>query len=206
MKGITERQQEMLDYINKFGMENGMAPTISEISAAFNISAATAFAHVKALQRKNLIQRSSKARSITLPGGAHIHHFSMNLSVPILGRISAGVPGEAEEHVEGHVNVDPSMLKNVRGNAPLFALTVTGESMRDAGILDGDLLIAQRTTSVNIGDVVVARLDDAVTVKYLYMTEGKWELRPANPDFKSRFLELDQLRVQGTAVGLIRSL
>ncbi len=206
MKGITNRQQTILDYINRFGQENGMAPTISEISAAFGISAATAFAHVKALQRKNLIQRSSKARSITLPGGGHIHHFSMNLSIPILGRISAGVPGEAEEHVEGHVSVDPAMLKKVRGSNPLFALTVTGESMRDAGILDGDLLIAQKTTSVNIGDVVVARVDDAVTVKYIYLTDGKWELRPANPDFKSRFLELDQLRVQGTAVGLIRSL
>ena len=206
MKGLTDKQKQILDFINEFGRTEGMAPTINEISAHFGVTAATAFAHVRALQRKGLLNRSSKARSISLPGMQNMHHFSMNLSIPLLGRISAGVPGEAEEHVEGHVSVDPAMLKKVRGSNPLFALTVTGESMRDAGILDGDLLIAQKTTSVNIGDVVVARVDDAVTVKYIYLTDGKWELRPANPDFKSRFLELDQLRVQGTAVGLIRSL
>ena len=92
----------------------------------------------------------------------------------------------------------------IEAGAKLFAVKVHGESMRDAGILDGDVLIAQKTDSVKAGEVVIALLDDAVTVKYIYLTKGKWELRPAKPDFKSKFVELDALKVQGSVVGLVR--
>ena len=123
----------------------------------------------------------------------------------MLGRISAGVPGETEEHVERYITLDPSLLsRKIESGAKLFAVKVHGESMRDAGILDGDVLIAQKTDSVKAGDVVIALLDDAVTVKYIYLTKGKWELRPANPDFQSKFVELDALKVQGNVVGLVR--
>ncbi|MBR4519287.1 MAG: repressor LexA [Victivallales bacterium] len=205
MKGLTDKQKMILDFINEFGRTEGMAPTINEISAHFGVTAATAFAHVRALQRKGLLNRSSKARSISLPGMQNMHHFSMNLSIPLLGRISAGVPGETEEHVERYITLDPSLLsRKIESGAKLFAVKVHGESMRDAGILDGDVLIAQKTDSVKAGDVVIALLDDAVTVKYIYLTKGKWELRPANPDFQSKFVELDALKVQGNVVGLVR--
>lgn len=205
MKGLTDKQKSILDFIEQYGMEQGMAPTISEISEHFEVTAATAYAHVKALQRKGMLNRTSKARSISLPSNNHPHHFSMSLSIPLLGRISAGIPGEAEERIERYITLDPSMVaRKYQTGEPLFAVKVLGESMRDAGILDGDLLIAQKTDKVKIGDVVIACLDDAVTVKYIYLTDGKWELRPANPDFQSRFVEMDQLKVQGTVVGLMR--
>ncbi len=205
MKGLTDKQKQILDFINEFSRSEGMAPTINEISAHFGVTAATAFAHVRALQRKGLLNRSSKARSISLPGVQNMHHFSMNLSIPLLGRISAGVPGEVEEHVEKYLTVDPSLLsRNIESGKPLFAVKVQGESMRDAGILDGDVLIAQKGDAVKAGDVVIALLDDAVTVKYIFLTKGMWELRPANPDYQSRFVPLDELQVQGTVVGLVR--
>ena len=196
MKGLTDKQKMILDFINEFGRSEGMAPTINEISTHFGVTAATAFAHVRALQRKGLLNRSSKARSISLPGMQNMHHFSMNLSIPLLGRISAGVPGETEEHIERYITLDPSLLsRRIESGAKLFAVKVHGESMRDAGILDG---------AVKAGDVVIALLDDAVTVKYIYLTKGMWELRPANPDFQSKFVELDALKVQGHVVGLVR--
>ena len=205
MKGLTDKQKMILDFINEFGRSEGMAPTINEISTHFGVTAATAFAHVRALQRKGLLNRSSKARSISLPGMQNMHHFSMNLSIPLLGRISAGVPGETEEHIEKFISIDPSLLsRKVAAGAKIFAVKVQGESMRDAGILDGDILIAQKTDSVKVGEVIIALLDDAVTVKYIYLTKGQWELRPANPEFKSRFVPLDDLKVQGSVIGLVR--
>ena len=205
MKGVTDKQKMILDFINQFGQNEGMAPTINEISSHFGVTAATAFAHVRALQRKGLLNRSSKARSISLPGMQNMHHFSMNLSIPLLGRISAGVPGETEEHIEKFISIDPSLLsRKVAAGAKIFAVKVQGESMRDAGILDGDILIAQKTDSVKVGEVIIALLDDAVTVKYIYLTKGQWELRPANPEFKSRFVPLDDLKVQGSVIGLVR--
>ena len=195
----------ILDFINQFGQTEGMAPTINEISTHFGVTPATAFAHVRALQRKGLLNRSSKARSISLPGMQTMHHFSMNLSIPLLGRISAGVPGETEEHIEKFISIDPSLLsRKIAAGAKIFAVKVQGESMRDAGILDGDILIAQKTDSVKVGEVIIALLDDAVTVKYIYLTQGQWELRPANPEFKSRFVPLDDLKVQGSVIGLVR--
>ena len=168
MKGVTDKQKMILDFINQFGQNEGMAPTINEISSHFGVTAATAFAHVRALQRKGLLNRSSKARSISLPGMQNMHHFSMNLSIPLLGRISAGVPGETEEHIEKFISIDPSLLsRKVAAGAKIFAVKVQGESMRDAGILDGDILIAQKTDSVKVGEVIIALLDDAVTVKYI---------------------------------------
>lgn len=209
MNGLTDKQSGILDYINHFSNTQGMAPTINELSEHFNVTPATIFAHVRALQRKGFLKRSSKARSISVANSPAVkpqrmHHFSMNLSIPVLGRISAGVPGEAEEHVDRYITIDPSLLTNHTANAPLFALTVQGESMRDAGILDGDLIIAEKTHSVKIGDIVIALLDDAVTVKYIFLSDGKWELRPANPEFQSRYVDLDKLQVQGIVTGLIR--
>lgn len=208
MKGTTDKQREVLEYINQFGMTQGMAPTISEISEHFGVTPATAFSHVRALQRKGLLNRASnKARSILVPGvNNRLHHFSMSLSIPILGRISAGAPGEVEENVERYITVDPSIIPSHRLNGKeLFAVKVNGESMRDAGILDGDLLIAQKQDTVKLGEIVIALVDNAVTVKYIYLTDGQWELRPANPDYTSRFVALDALRVQGSVVGLIRN-
>lgn len=204
MKGLTDKQKAVLDFINQFSQQHGMAPTVNEVSEHFKVTPATAFSHIRALKQKGLLTRTSKARSISMPWSSRMHHFSMSLSIPVLGRISAGAPGEVEQHVDRYITVDPGLLPKCTSGAPLFALTVQGESMRDAGILDGDLIIAQKTAAVKMGDIVIAMVDNEVTVKYIYYTNGQWELRPANPLFQSRFVDLERLQVQGTVTGLIR--
>lgn len=204
MKGLTEKQQEILDYVSEFSHREGMPPTVAEISDHFGIKGATAFAHLRALQRKGYLNRSSKARSLSVAQAEKPRHFAMTLSVPVLGRISAGVPFLAEQHVERHIQIDPRTLPSRVSSCKLFALQVTGESMRDLGILDGDLVIAKATEEAEIGDIIVAMVDNETTVKSLYLTNNQWELRPANSDYKSRFVPLEQLNVQGVVVALQR--
>lgn len=204
MKGLTDKQQEILDFISDFGRKEGMAPTIFEISEHFKIKSATAFAHVRALQRKGFVNRSSKARSLTLAQSDKPRHFSLTLSIPVLGRISAGVPLLSEEHVERKIQIDPKTLPAKIGGQKLFGLVVQGESMRDMGILDGDLIIAKQTQSASIGDIVVAMIDGETTVKSLYISGEQWELRPANPEYKSRFVPFEKLNVQGVVIALQR--
>ena len=204
MKGLTETQQDILDFVSEFSHREGMAPTVSEISEHFGIKAATAFAHLRALQRKGYVNRSSKARSLSLTQAEKPKHYSLTISVPVLGRISAGVPFMAEQHVERHIQIDPRTLPARVSSCKLFALQVTGESMRDLGILDGDLVIAKATEEAEIGNIIVAMVDNETTVKSLYLTNNQWELRPANKDFKSRFVPLEQLNIQGVVVALQR--
>lgn len=206
MRGLTEKQKEVLDYVSEFIREEGMPPTITEISQHFKVQAATAFAHIRALQRKGFVNRSSKARSLTLPQLEKPRHYSLTLSIPVLGRISAGVPLLVEQNIEGRIQVDAKTLPRGIGDCKLFALQVHGESMRDLGILDGDTIIAKQTPEAQIGDVVVASVDGETTVKSLYLTDDKQcELRPANPEFHSRFVSPDHLEIQGVVVMLQRT-
>lgn len=205
MKGLTKKQQEMLDFIDMFTRKEGMAPTVYEIADYFGIKSATAFAHLRALQRKGYVTRSSKARSLTLLRADKPRHLSLTLSIPLLGRISAGAPLLAEEHIEQTITYDPSLLPKGVGGHKLFALRVFGESMRDLGILDGDIVLARQTESPAIGDVVVALVDGETTVKSLYIRDGKVELRPANADFKPHFYSPDKVFIQGVVFALHRN-
>ena len=204
MKELTSKQKSILDYINDFFRKEGMAPTIYEISDYFGIKSPTAFAHVRALQKKGAINRSSKARSISVVGSSRPRYFSMNQSVPVLGHISAGATTDSPENVERHVMVDSSIIPRTASRDDLFGLVVHGESMRDLGILDGDTVIVCRNSHFSNGDVVVALVDGETTVKSIYKQKDIWELRPANPDFKSRFVPEGHLSVQGVLVGLMR--
>ncbi len=204
MKGLTARQQDVLDFIIEFSELEGMPPTIQEISEHFSVASTTAFSYVRNLQRKGYITRSSKARSLSVVNAKPARHFSMSLSIPLLGRISAGAPLFAEEHIERHIRMDPSMLpRGIAGNK-LFALQVQGDSMQDLGIHDGDILVAKQKQQVAIGNIVIALVDGETTVKSLYLSNGQWELRPANSAYQSLFLPLEQLQVQGIVVALQR--
>lgn len=204
MKGLTIKQQEVLDFIEEFNRREGMAPTVYEIAKNFGIKPATAFAHLRALQRKGYVDRSSKARSLTLLRPSSPKHLSLTLSIPVLGRISAGLPLLAEENVEETIQLDPRVLPRGIGGHRLFALRVTGNSMKDKGIFDGDLLICKEQASPQIADIVVALVEDEATVKQFYLTDGKIELRPANKDFKSQFYDLDMVRIQGIVIAVHR--
>ena len=206
MKGLTQKQQEILDFVAEFGRREGMAPTVYEIAENFGIKSATAFAHLRALQRKGYVTRSSKARSLTLLRGETASSGpSLTLTVPVLGRISAGVPLLAEEQVEASIQFDPKLLPRGAGGHRIFGLRVFGDSMRDLGILDGDTVVAKQQPNASIGDIVVALVDNEATVKSLYIKDDRVELRPANPDYDSLFVPIDAVSIQGVVVALHRT-
>lgn len=205
MKGLTEKQQKVLDYIDRFMRSEGMAPTVYEMADEFGIKPATAFAHVRALQRKGYLTRSSKARSISLTQSEKPRHMSLTLSIPLLGRISAGLPLMATENVEKYLKLDPSMLPAGTGGHQLFGLKVIGESMRDAGIMDGDMVVAKQTTEVSPGNIVVAIVEDETTVKHFYINDRQVELHPANQDFDVQTYDLERVQIQGVVIALFRT-
>ncbi len=207
MKGLTKKQREFLAFIEKFSKEEGMAPTVYEIADQFGIKTSTVFAHLQALQKKGFLTRSSKARSISLSKKiTNIQNESDSspiVKIPLIGRVCAGMPVDSPELREGTISCDPSFL---RGSiSELFALKVTGESMRDVGILDGDVVIAQQTHNIRRGDVVVALVDNETTVKSFFpAADSKVELRPANSDFTSQFYPVGRVTIQGKIVSLQR--
>lgn len=207
MKGLTDKQREILDFIEGFTDSEGMAPTVYEIANHFDIKTSTVFAHIRALQRKGFLTRSSKARSIALSGRKkQARHVSFVLSIPLLGRISAGLPLDSPELREGEVFCDISMIGFAGANADkLFALKINGESMKDLGIIDEDIVIVKQTQDIKAGDVVVALVHDETTVKSYYNPgNGKIELRPANPRFKPQFYPQEDVKIQGKVVALQR--
>ena len=207
MIGLTMKQKRILEYIHRFSKEQGMPPTVYEIADKFGIKTSTVHAHLVALQNKDAIERTSKARSIKV----NVRMFPVRskgemLAIPLLGRISAGLPLASQEEREGEIYFSPSMLRgNIVANR-LFALKVNGESMRDLGILDGDVIVVQQTQSLREGDIVAALVEDETTVKSYFRTpEGRVELRPANSDFQSRYYDPGDVLIQGKVLGLQRS-
>ena len=205
MKGLTVKQQEILDFVDRFMRHEGMAPTVYEIADYFKIKSATAFAHLRALQRKGYVDRSSKARSLTLLRSDRPKTASLMLAVPVLGRIAAGMPVTAEENIEATIQFDPALLPRGAGGQQIFGLKVMGDSMRDLGILDGDTVIAKKADTASIGNIVVALVDNETTIKSLYIKDKMVELRPANPAYQSQFYPLDKVLIQGIVVALQRT-
>lgn len=206
MKSLTEKQQQVLNFIESFQEREGMAPTVYEISDHFGIKTSTAFAHLKALERKKELSRSSKARSITLANKKNdtLYLFSGALMIPLLGRVNAGMPSDNSEFKEGDICIDSSMLGSCDSDK-LFALRIQGESMRDLGMYDGDLIIVEQSANVRTGDVVVALVNNEVTVKtYRPAPDNIIELHPANPDFKIQRYPASDVSIQGKVVLLQR--
>ncbi len=205
MKTLTEKQKKILDFIEEFLDREGMAPTVYEIADHFGIKTSTVFAHLKALQRKNQLTRSSKARSISLNRvRTGIRQMSFVLPVPLLGRINAGLPSDSPELREGEVYVAGKIVDRV-DQKNLFALRVNGESMRDLGIYDDDVVIVNRGAEVRPGDIVVALVNNETTVKsYFPLKGGRVELRPANPEFSTQVYSVNQVQVQGRVIALQR--
>ena len=194
---LTDRQAEILRFIRDTVEETGFPPTRAEIARALGFASANAAEdHLKALARKGVIELAGggMARGIRLaepPGLA------------VIGRVAAGQPILAEQHVQARFQMDPSMF-HPRAD---YLLKVKGLSMRDAGILDGDLLAVHSTTEARSGQIVVARIDDEVTVKRYRRLGNRVELQPENPDFEVIVVDLKEqaLQIEGLAVGLIRN-
>jgi repressor LexA len=192
---LTPKQRKVLNFVRKSIRKTGFPPTRTEIAKAFHYSSANAAQeHLRILDRKGAIELTpSASRGIRLteePG------------LPLIGRVAAGSPILAEEHVERHCQVDPALFQP-RAD---YLLKVRGMSMRDAGILDGDLLAVHRTREARSGQIVVARVHDEVTVKRLRRRGNTVELLPENPEFKTIVVDLreDDFAIEGLGVGVIR--
>ncbi len=196
MRELTMRQQEVLDVLREFIEENGIAPTHAELAERLGVSSTKAAAdHLKALAKKGVIRlHSEKTRGIQILAGEVEE-------LPLVGSVAAGLPIEAVENVERYVTI-PEVLRRKK---PTFLLRVRGDSMKDAGILDGDLIAVRKTQTAEIGQIVVARLDDEVTVKRLGRKDGKAVLYPENSDFQPIVVSPEQLVIEGQFVGLIRA-
>ncbi|MEQ4531003.1 MAG: transcriptional repressor LexA [Mixta sp.] len=198
MKTLTARQQQVYDLIRDHINQTGMPPTRAEIAARLGFrSPNAAEEHLKALARKGVIEMVSGAsRGIRLMA-------EEENGLPLIGRVAAGEPLLAQEHIESRFQVDPNLFKPHAD----FLLRVSGMSMKDIGIVDGDLLAVHKTQDVRNGQVVVARIDDEVTVKRLKRQGNTVQLLPENNDFQPIVVDLQQqtLTIEGLAVGVIRN-
>ena len=200
MDKLTQRQSQVLLFIQQFIDAMGMPPTRAEIARDLGFrSVNAAEEHLRALERKGVIE--------LIPGtsrGIQLKDFLRDqLGLPLIGRVAAGNPILAQEHIEGHYRIDTSIFSLL----PHFLLRVEGMSMKDAGILDGDLVAVHRTAEVRSGQIIVARLEDEVTVKR-YRQEGRvvW-LLPENDSFSPIKVDLkrETMVIEGVVVGLVRN-
>lgn len=202
-KGLTKRQESILQYIIESIRDYGRPPTIAEMGEEFGITSTNGVNdHLIALEKKGYIERTSKARGIHVtPKGATGLYQNDSAMVPLLGHVAAGQPILAEENIEDYVAVSGDLAK--RG---AFCLTVHGDSMIEDGILDGDTVVVDPTRRPKRGDVVVALVEDEATVKHYYPKQGMVELRPANAAMSSIMVSGGMLQLQGVVVGVQRSL
>ena len=195
MRDLTRRQEEILNLIREWMETTGLPPTRAEIAQHFGFSSPNAAEqHLKVLAKKGVLDLvPGTSRGIRLKGDG---------GVPLVGQVAAGSPILAQENIERHYQFDAAIF-NPRAD---YLLKVRGMSMRDAGILEGDLLAVKRASDARNGQIVIARIDDDVTVKRLQRQSGRIELLPENPDFEPIVVQPGQdFALEGIAVGLIRT-
>lgn len=196
MDTLTSRQAEILELIRSYVAEEGCPPTRAEIAETLGFRSPNAAEdHLRALERKGMIE--------LVPGASRgIRLLDEEYGLPVVGRVAAGEPVLAEEHIEDYCQLEPDTF---RPRAD-YLLRVTGDSMRDIGIHDGDLLAVHRTRRVENGQIVVARLDDEVTVKRFRQRGSIVRLLPENPDYEPIRVDLREqdLVIEGLGVGILR--
>jgi repressor LexA len=218
MQGLTDRQHQVLQYIRESIQERGYPPTLREIGAHMGIRSTNGVNdHLRALERKGYLTREDmKSRALRpkdlgdVPGGEHgpANDASADdlVSVPLLGRIAAGQPILAQEHVEDTLRVDRSM---VRGDRDVFALRVQGDSMIEAGILSGDIIFVRRQSTAQRGEMVAALIGDEATVKYYFPEKDYIRFQPANGSMAPilvRAADFKPTMLLGIVVGVYRRL
>jgi repressor LexA len=199
MRELTPRQKQILEMIQEFIAETGMPPTRAEIAKELGFKSANAAEeHLRALQRKGALE--------LLPGASRGIQLKDSLrdqmGLPLVGRVAAGSPILAEEHIETHYKIDPHLFRP----KPHYLLRVHGMSMKNAGILDGDLVAVHRTPEVRSRQIIVARIDDEVTVKRYRQNGSLVSLLPENEEFEPIEVDLreQELVIEGVVVGVIR--
>ncbi len=196
-KELTDRQKEVFIALKGYVNDYGIAPSHVELAELIGVRSSKAAAdHLKALERKNVIEIYPDK-----PRGIRIVEDKNEYEIPLVGSVAAGVPIEAIENVESYITI-PEVLQRKK---PTFLLRVRGDSMIDAGILDGDLIAVRKTQTANVGEIVVARIEDEVTVKRLEMQGANAVLQPANDFYEPIVLPAEDLAIEGLFVGLIRA-
>ena len=196
MRPLTARQAEILQLIRDVVQSTGFPPTRADIAQVLGFKSANAAEdHLRALERKGYIE--------LLPGASRGIRLAEGTGLPVIGRVAAGSPILAEAHIQDRVQIDPSLFSPHAD----YLLKVRGTSMRDIGIHEGDLLAVHSTSEARSGQVVVARINNEVTVKRLKRQGSQIQLLPENPDFKPIYIDpqRDQFAIEGLAVGLIRN-
>ena len=207
-KQLTQRQQTVLEVIRSWIRQRGYPPTIRELGQQLGIKSLRGVTtHLDAIAKKGFLKREAKARSIRLLD--LMAPFEQAIRLPVIGHVRAGAPVLAQEHVEGHVVVDGGLL-GVRasdGAEQHFALKVLGDSMINAGVLNGDYVIVRQQAVVEPGEIVVALIGDEATVKRFYKEEDHVRLQPEHPTMEPIIVAKQQpLTVLGKVVGVFRHL
>ena len=185
MGTLSLKQQRILDFIQKFISSNGYPPTYQEISGKFNIIVGTVQDHISALVKKGYLEKTpeiSRGLRVVNPAEkAEASKFRSNIDVlPLYGRVAAGEPIFADSNIQGYISYE----RKKRSSQELFALMVKGDSMKNAGIYENDIVIVRKQEDADEGEVVIALLDDEVTVKTLRKKKNRTYLEPANPKYK----------------------
>lgn len=203
MKELTERQEQVLQFIRSYTEENSCPPTVRETAEFFSVSLKAIQDHFTALRKKGYLSPAeNKSRSLKVLVDIHKQpkREDFSVKVPILGSVAAGKPIFCEENYSGSLTLFPPMIHE---GSTYFALKVHGSSMINAGILDGDLaIIRQQPTAIN-GQIVVALLDDSVTLKRFFKESSRILLQPENPEYNPIYCQ--DVKILGTLVSLFRS-
>jgi len=207
MKGLTTRQRQIFEFIKRSVIDLGRPPSLREIGDKFKINSTNGVRTVlDALERKGYIRRSrylSRGIEITKEAPEHLDP-KHQVMVPVVGRVAAGTPLWAEQNIEGTFCIDRTFVPGEQ----IFALRVKGDSMIEAGILDGDFVLVRRQQTADRGDIVVAQVGDEATVKRYVPEKKRIRLEPANPDFGPIIVERGSpgFAIAGKVIGLLRKM
>ena len=208
MKELTSRQREVLEFVRIFSERHGVPPAVREIAERFGFTARAAFDHLKALEKKGMLERrvtgKRASRTLVIPGRRARQRLASD-DIPVLGRIAAGAPIMAVENREDSLPLRPEWFGVQSGE--VFSLRVKGDSMVNAHIVDGDLVVVRRQETANAGDIVAALIDGDATVKRFAREGANVVLKPEHPTLPPIIVGPDhqEFRVLGKVVGVVRS-
>lgn len=208
MKKLADPQQVILDYMISFTEEHAYPPSVREICAAVGLkSTATVHTHLRNLEKRGLITRDpSKQRAVFINTDLLPDREVKQHSIPLIGRVAAGIPMLATENIEDAFPL-PDMLMHGKEPEEVYMLRVDGESMRDAGIRDGDILVVNHNCSCTNGDIVVARVQgESATVKRFFREKERVRLQPENELFEPIYVSFDDVEISGKVIGLLRTI
>jgi repressor LexA len=199
MKELTQKQKRVFEFLVEFIKTKGYPPTVREIGGYFGFLWTAARGHLRALERKGLIRLNPmKSRGIEITGTRHTGGFM----VPVAGKVRAGRPILAQEDIETHLLIDPSLFPA----RDAFGLRITGDSMVEAGIREGDYVIVKPQDSITSGEIGVVLMGDESTVKRIYLKKGEITLKPENRDMEPETYKPHEIRIIGKVIGVVRKL